>query len=71
MNYFVLLGITVAIFLIAVVAMSIGVLLSNRSIKGSCGGLANLTDKNGKSICEACTNPSPECRGLSETDEDE
>jgi hypothetical protein len=55
--------ITVAVFAIALGAMAVGVIFSNRSIKGSCGGLAGLKDGEGKSICEACTNPSPECRG--------
>ncbi|QDU81863.1 hypothetical protein Pla110_36140 [Polystyrenella longa] len=71
MNYFVLLGITLGIFLIAVIAMSVGVLISNRSIKGTCGGLANMTDGEGHSICDACTKPSPECRGVPEVSADE
>lgn len=44
-------------------AMAIGVIISNRRLKGSCGGLANFRDSQGNSICEACTNPSPECQG--------
>jgi len=43
-------------------AMAIGVIISNRRIKGSCGGLANMTDARGKTICDACTNPSPGVR---------
>ncbi|MEZ6048405.1 MAG: hypothetical protein R3C11_23105 [Planctomycetaceae bacterium] len=66
MNYLVILGITAGIFLVAVIAMSVGILLSNRSLKGTCGGLANMTDSHGNSICDACTNPSPECRGRAE-----
>lgn len=60
MQFFV---ITVAVFLVAMTSMAIGVIVSNRRIKGSCGGLANFKDSNGKSICEACTNPSPDCKG--------
>lgn len=55
--------IPVAVFAIALTGMAVGVLISNRRIKGSCGGLAGFKDEHGKSICEACTNPSPECRG--------
>ncbi|TWT36366.1 hypothetical protein KOR34_12710 [Posidoniimonas corsicana] len=55
--------ITAAVFAIALAGMAIGVLISNRRIKGSCGGLANFKDRDGNSICEACSNPSPECRG--------
>ncbi len=52
-----------AAFLLAVAGMSIGVIIRNKSIKGSCGGLANLRDEQGRSMCEACTNPSPDCIG--------
>lgn len=31
-----------AVMLLVVVAMSVGAIVSNRPIKGSCGGLANL-----------------------------
>ncbi len=50
------------IFAIALTGMAIGVILSNRRLKGSCGGLANMKEK-GHTICEGCTNPSPECVG--------
>jgi hypothetical protein len=55
--------IAAVVFLIAVVGMAIGVIVSNRRIKGSCGGLANLRDEHGNTMCEACTRPSPECDG--------
>ena len=55
--------IALAVFLLAVAGMAIGVILSNRRLKGSCGGLANLRDSTGKTLCDACTNPSPECAG--------
>ena len=51
------------VFLLVVGGMAVGVIVSNRRIKGSCGGLANFRDERGNTICEACTNPSPECRG--------
>ncbi|MGY8769938.1 MAG: hypothetical protein ACKVH8_16090 [Pirellulales bacterium] len=55
--------IAVGVFAIAMVGMAIGVVVSNRRLKGSCGGLNQFKDSQGNSICDACTNPSPECRG--------
>jgi len=55
--------ISIGVFAVAIVGMAIGVIISNRSIKGSCGGLNNFRDSQGNSICEACTNPSPTCAG--------
>ena len=52
-----------AVFALALSGMAIGVILSNRRLKGSCGGLANLRDSSGRTLCDACTNPSPECQG--------
>ncbi len=54
---------TLVVFVVALIGMAIGVLVSNRRIKGSCGGLAGFKDSDGNSICDACTNPAPECRG--------
>ena len=44
--------ITVSVFLIAFSGMAIGVIISNRRIKGSCGGIANLMGESGCDICE-------------------
>ena len=52
----------VGIFALAIAGMAVGVIFSNRSIKGSCGGLANMPGQDGKSICELCTVPAEECR---------
>lgn len=56
--------VTLLVFTIALFGMAIGVIISKRRLKGSCGGLAGFTDTKGNSICDACTNPSPECRGV-------
>lgn len=52
----------VGIFALAIAGMAVGVIFSNRSIKGSCGGLASMPGQDGKSICELCTVPAEECR---------
>ena len=57
---------TVVIIGAALVGLAVGVIVSNRRIQGSCGGLANFKDGDGKSICDACTDPPPECRELLE-----
>jgi len=49
------------VFLVAVGGMAVGIILSNREIKGSCGGLASMPGNDGKSICELCTIPRDEC----------
>lgn len=51
------------VFIVALAGMAIGVIISNRRLKGSCGGLANMKDARGNTICDACTNPSPDCAG--------
>ena len=56
-------GIGAAVFAMAIAGMAIGVILSNRRLRGSCGGLANMRDSQGKTLCEACTDPSPDCQG--------
>lgn len=50
-----------AIFLIAVAGMAIGTMVQNKSLKGSCGGLASMPGSEGKSICELCTIPRDQC----------
>ena len=51
------------VFGIAILAMSVGTIIANRRLQGSCGGIAGLKDSGGKTICDMCTKPSPECSG--------
>ncbi|MEH6503095.1 MAG: (Na+)-NQR maturation NqrM [Cycloclasticus sp.] len=46
--------ITFAFFLLFVAAMAVGVIFSNRKIKGSCGGLNNVDGLEGD--CLLCSN---------------
>ena len=62
----VILIVSVVVTAIAFSGLAIGVILSNRRIQGSCGGLANFKDAAGNSICEACSEPAPECKKLIE-----
>ncbi|MEM9702939.1 MAG: (Na+)-NQR maturation NqrM [Planctomycetota bacterium] len=50
-------------FAIAGLGMAIGWLLANKPLKGSCGGLATMTDENGNSICMACGDDPADCDG--------
>ena len=59
-----LLLLSISVFALAITGMAIGVILSNRRLRGSCGGLAGRRDREGKSVCEMCTDPSPECDGV-------
>jgi len=52
-----------AVFLVAIGGMAIGVIISNKRLKGSCGGLAGMTDRTGQTACDLCAMPSAECRG--------
>ena len=44
--------VTIFVFSLAFIGMAIGVILSNREIKGSCGGLNTIMG--GKSPCDIC-----------------
>ena len=65
MNYF---FITLFVMLIAITAMAIGVILSNKEVKGSCGGLGKILGDEcsfcgKKDECEQNKKLEAECRG--------
>ena len=45
------------IFGLVMAAMAVGVIFSNRTIKGSCGGLGSLAAKVGLPLCECDGDP--------------
>lgn len=49
------------LFLLAVGAMSLGTMIQNRQIKGSCGGLASMPGHDGTSACDMCSIPRDQC----------
>ncbi|WP_339907248.1 FAD:protein FMN transferase [Symmachiella dynata] len=53
--------VALTVFGLALIGMSVGVMISGRRIKGSCGGLNNAMDEGGRSICDICTTPPEEC----------
>ena len=50
-----------ALFLLAIIGMAIGVLVRNRELKGSCGGLSAMAGAEGQSVCDLCSVPKDEC----------
>jgi len=50
----------------AIAAMAVGVMLGRRRLRGTCGGLANFKDSQGRPMCDACHDPSPTCAGVEE-----
>ncbi len=57
-------AIVCSVFLVVLLAMAVGVMFGRRSISGSCGGLGNKKDADGKTSCSLCENPSDACREL-------
>lgn len=54
---------TLIVFAVALLGMATGLILSNRRLRGSCGGMAGIRDRDGNTLCDLCSDPSPECRG--------
>ncbi len=44
----------VLVFAAAFTGLAIGVIMSNRCLKGTCGGLNNIPGHEGKSACDVC-----------------
>ncbi|MEW4529464.1 FAD:protein FMN transferase [Maioricimonas sp. JC845] len=58
---------TAAFFALAICGLAVGVIFSNRRLRGSCGGMDGLKDEKGNPICQACTRPREECTEFRQT----
>ena len=48
-------------FALVMAGMAVGVILSDREITGSCGGLANMKTGDGEPMCECGARPGENC----------
>ncbi|MBA3314970.1 MAG: (Na+)-NQR maturation NqrM [Planctomycetaceae bacterium] len=53
---------------LVIAGMAVGVIFSNRRIKGSCGGLGNMRDGDGHSPCMACGGSPTDCDEVKQTE---
>ncbi len=60
---------TIIVFAIALLGMAVGVIFSNRCLRGSCGGTANKHE--GDTSCDFCNSASKELKGESSGEESE
>ena len=44
-----------AVFLLAMLGMALGAVFGKRCIRGSCGGLAGMSDESGRPLCDSCS----------------
>lgn len=61
LTFLILIGIVAGVFGLVILGMAVGVIFSNRRIKGSCGGLGTMRDSDGNSPCMACGSSPDEC----------
>lgn len=57
---------TATVFAFAILALGLGVMFSNRPLRGSCGGASGVKDAQGRSMCDMCTTPPEECEQFRE-----
>ena len=48
-------------FAFVILAMAVGAIFNNKPVKGSCGGLANVTNDDGETSCGICSKPVTDC----------
>ena len=65
-----LIVLSILIFALALVGMAIGVILSNRCLRGSCGGMAGRQDAADNPRCDFCADSSPDCTAPTESGPD-
>ena len=52
---------SVCMFAFVILAMAVGAIFNNKPVKGSCGGLANVTNDDGETSCGICSKPVTDC----------
>ena len=52
---------TFVIFCLMVLGMAVGAIFNNKPVTGSCGGIANMTNEDGDSVCGICSKPTTDC----------
>ena len=52
---------TFLVFCLMVLGMAVGAIFNNKPVTGSCGGLANMTNEDGDSVCGICSKPTLDC----------
>lgn len=57
----ILIAIVAGVFGLVIAGMAVGVIFSNRQIKGSCGGLSTMRGGDGSSPCMACGGKPTDC----------
>ena len=52
---------SLCVFGLMILGMAVGAIFNNKPVKGSCGGLANVTNEDGESSCGVCSKPITDC----------
>ena len=52
---------SMCVFALMILAMAVGAIFNNKPVKGSCGGLANVTNADGETSCGICSKPVTDC----------
>ncbi|MFW6170202.1 MAG: hypothetical protein ACODAD_06910 [Planctomycetota bacterium] len=58
---------TLVVFVLALLGLSVGVIFRNRQIRSSCGGLSQLEGNHGKFSCDACSSGGEHCGSVRTT----
>ena len=57
---------SIVVFSLALTGMAVGVILGQKKLKGSCGGLAGMKDELGDPLCSHCETPPDDCPELNQ-----
>ena len=57
---------SLCMFAFVILAMAVGAIFNNKPVKGSCGGLANMTNDEGETSCGICSKPVTDCVEVTE-----